>query len=99
MGVPKKSEKIPDFLKKKSKKMWGYIKKMKKVQIFWKKIEKNSGGTKKNLGGHKFLWKVQRISLTIKKYHNKEQILNMFKSVQIWLRSNMVAFKYGCVQI
>ena len=47
-GVPKKSEKIPVFLKKNSKKNLGYHKTSEKIPDFLKKTQKKISGYQKN---------------------------------------------------
>ena len=66
-----------------------------------KKLVKQKIGGTKNLGerrkSQKSVGKKSGVTkwgkITIKYVQKK------YKSVQIWLRSNIVAFKYGCVQI
>ena len=47
-GVSKTFEKIPDFMKKIGKKIWGYQKKIEKISDFMTKIGKNVGYQKQN---------------------------------------------------
>ena len=63
-----------------------------KKNVGEKRKSKKSGG-KKRSGGKKSGGK------KMGKNHNKEQILNMFKKSENLKCSNMVALKYGCVQI
>ena len=55
LGVPKQSEIITDFLKKKKKNFRGVPKKSEKIPDFWKKNEKKSVGTKKHLASQNFV--------------------------------------------